>query len=469
MPIERAIIVGSGPNGLTAGIVLARAGWQVTVYEAANTIGGGARTAEITLPGFRHDTCSAVHPMAASSPFFAKLPLQEWGVEWLQPEFALAHPFDTGQSAILTASFSQVAETVGIDGTAWRSLMEPFATRWARLSESILGPIRVPRHPLLMARFGAKAIFSATRLARDHFRGPEAAALFAGIAAHSMIPLERMASSAIGLALGAAGHAVGWPIPRGGSGRISDALASCLRHHGGEIITGHEVEDVDALPPDADIIFDVTPRQLLRIAGHRLPGHYTRALRRYRYGVGVFKIDYALSEPVPWRAEGCRRAGTVHVGGTLEEIADAERACWEGRTTQRPFVLVTQPCVVDDTRAPGGRHTLWAYCHVPHGSGVDMTEWIENQLERFAPGFRDTILARSTMTAAQVEANNANYIGGDINGGVLDLWGIVARPAFRWNPYATPNKRIFICSSSTPPGGGVHGMCGYHAARAILR
>lgn len=469
MPQKDAIVVGAGPNGLAAAIELARAGWPVTIYEAKETVGGGMRTAELTLPGFKHDVCSAIHPLGLSSPFFLSLPLEAFGLKWLQPELPLAHPLDDGSAAVLARSLAETGASLGRDGEAWRRLMQPFVSRWPQLAPDILGPLRLPRHPFLLAWFGLQAIQSARGLARRWFHDFRAQALFAGLAAHVMMPLEQRPTAAFGLVLGAAGHAVGWPLPRGGSQAIADALAAYFRYLGGTIITGHEVQHIDELPSATAVLFDLTPQQVARIAGSRLPDSYVRALRRYRYGSGIFKIDWALSEPVPWRAAACRRAGTVHVGGTLEEITAAEAAVWQGNVGPRPYLLAAQQSLVDDSRAPAGRHTLWAYCHVPAHSDMDMTGRIENQLERFAPGFRDTILARHTMTASQVQQYNANYIGGDINGGVQDLRQLFTRPTISLDPYAMPGRGLFICSASTPPGGGVHGMSGYFAARSVLR
>lgn len=463
-----AIVVGSGPNGLAAAITLAQAGWSVTIYEVRDTVGGGMRTAALTLPGFQHDICSAIHPLGIASPFFSTLPLAQWGLEWLQPELPLAHPFDDGTAAVLARSFTETAESLGGDGEVWQRLMRPFVDEWDALAPDILGPLRFPRHPLLMARFGLPAMQSACRLARK-FGDYRAQGLFAGLAAHSMLPLSQSVTAAFGLVLGVLGHAVGWPLPRGGAQAIADALAGYFRHVGGKIILNHEVRNIDELPSATAVLFDVTPQQIVRIAGHRLPDRYVSTLKAYRYGCGIFKIDWALSEPVPWKATACRRAGTVHLGATLAEIADAESLVWQGQVSQRPYVLVAQQSLTDPTRAPAGHHTLWAYCHVPPHSEIDMTERIENQLERFAPGFRQVVLARHTMTARQVQEYNPNYIGGDINGGVADLRQLFMRPAFSSDPYATPTDGLFICSASTPPGGGVHGLCGYHAAQSVLR
>ncbi len=465
-----AVVVGAGPNGLAAAITLARAGWSVLVFEAGKTVGGGARSAMLTLPEFVHDVCSAIHPLAMASPFFRSLPLADYGLEWIQPSAPLAHPLDDGTVVMLERPVAATAEALGIDAIAYRQLIAPLVACWDELTADLLGPLPLPpRHPLTLARFGLRAIRSAQGLIQSWFRGEHARALFAGMAGHSMLPLDRPLSAAFGLVLGAAGHAMGWPLPRGGAQKIADSLASYLHLLGGEIVTGSPVASIDELPPARAVLFDVTPRQLLHIAGRRLPAGYRRLLKRYRYGPGVFKIDWALDSPIPWTAEGCRRAGTVHLGATFEEIAASEQAVWQGEHPERPFVLLAQPSLFDPTRAPAGKHTAWAYCHVPHGSPVDMTERIEAQVERFAPGFRDCILARHTMSPAELEAYNPNYIGGDINGGVQDLWQHFARPAPRLVPYRTPARGIYICSSSTPPGGGVHGMCGYHAARAVLR
>jgi phytoene dehydrogenase-like protein len=463
-----AVVVGSGPNGLAAAIAIARAGRSVLVLEAAETIGGGTRTAELTLPGFRHDVCSAIHPLVAGSPFLRGLPLDEHGLELVHPEIPLAHPLDGGDAVALTRSIDETADGLGVDAAAYRRLIEPLAETGRALLDDLLGPPRPPRHPLAAARFGVSALRSASGLARARFAGPRARALFVGNAAHSLRPLEERATAAFGLVLLLLGHEVGWPAARGGSQAIADAMASLLRSLGGEIETGTKVRSLDELRGARSVLFDLTPRQIVAIAGTALPDRYRRALGRYRYGAGVFKLDYALDGPVPWSASDCRRAGTVHVGGTLEEIAAAEAEVARGGHPQRPFVLVAQPSTFDAGRAPAGAHTLWAYCHVPNGSRVDMTGPIEDQIERFAPGFRALVRARSALGPADLEAYDANYIGGDINGGAADLRQLLARPTLRASPYTTPNPRLFICSSSTPPGGGVHGMCGWHAAQAAL-
>ena len=466
-----AIVIGSGPNGLAAAIALAQAGRSVCVYEAKETIGGGTRSLALTLPGYLHDVCAAVHPLGLGSPFFRTLPLAQYGLEWIHPPIPLAHPLDDGTAIQLDRSIDATALTLGCDAAAYKQLLVPLLERWDLLAHTFLGPLRWQsmRHPLALAPFGLAAIRSASGLAKSRFRGRHARALFAGLSGHSMLPLEQAPSAAFGLLLAIVGHAIGWPIPRGGSQKIADALAAYLRSLGGEIITGVEVTSIDDLPPARAVLCDITPRQLLRLSGHRLPASYRSSLQRYRYGPGSYKIDLALDGPIPWKAEACRQAGTLHLGGTWPEIALSERQVWKGEHPERPYVLVAQPSLFDETRAPLGKQTVWAYCHVPNGSTVDMTARIEAQIERFAPGFRDRILARHTFNAAELEHYNANYIGGDINGGVQDFWQLFTRPTLRLPPYTTPAKNIYLCSSSTPPGGGVHGMCGYFAAQAVLR
>ena len=465
-----AIVVGSGPNGLSAAITLAQAGRSVVVYEARATIGGGSRSKELTLPGFVHDVCSAIHPLGFGSPFLRTLPLEQYGLHWIHPTTPLAHPLDDGTAMLLERSIEATGATLGSDALAYQKLMSPLVASWNTLAKAFLGPLRPQTffHPFTMARFGLQAIQSPQSLARHTFKEERACALFAGLSAHSMLPLNQSPGAAFGLMLGILGHVVGWPMPQGGSQKIVDALAAYLRSLGGEIIINAEIKSIDALPAARAILFDVTPRQLLRIAGQRLPEGYQRQLRHYRYGPGVFKIDYALDGPVPWKATECLQAGTVHLGGTLPEIATAEYSVSRGEIPEKPFVLIAQQSLFDDTRAPSGKQTLWTYCHVPNGSTVDMTERIEAQIERFAPGFRDRVLARSITTPLDLEHYNANYIGGDINGGIQDLWQLFTRPTIRPVPYATPAHGIYLCSSSTPPGGGVHGMCGYFAAQAAL-
>ncbi len=464
-----AVIVGAGPNGLAAAITLARAGRSVLVIEGKETVGGGTRSCELTLPGFVHDICSAIHPLGVASPFFRDLPLADYGLAWVFPPAALAHPLDDGTAILVERSVAATAAQLGPDAGAYRRLLGALAADWRHVLAEMLGPLRFPRHPLSMVRFGLPALLPAASLARTLFRGERARALFAGMAAHAMLPLTWPGTAAFGLMLGALAHAVGWPMARGGSQAIADALAAHLRRLGGEIVTGRPITAISDLPPAAAVLFDVTPRQLEQIAGGRLPDAYRRKLRGYRYGPGVFKVDYALDGPAPWRAAACLQAGTVHIGGTLDEIAVAEAAIWRGEHPERPYVLFVQQTPFDPTRAPVGQHTAWAYCHVPHGSTMDMTARIEAQIERFAPGFRDRILARSTRHAAAMEAYNPNYIGGDINGGVQDLRQLFTRPVARLDPYTTPVKGLYLCSSSTPPGGGVHGMCGYWAAQSALR
>lgn len=468
--IYDAVVVGSGPNGLAAAITLAQHGKSVVVFEAQDTIGGGSRTKELTLPGFQHDVCSAIHPLGVASPFFRALPLEQYGLQWIEPDASLAHPLDDGTAVILQRSLKETGETLGRDSKAYSALMSPFVNSWQDLIDALLGPLRPQSflHPLLLARFGLQAIRSARSVTQQHFKGERASAIFAGMAAHSFLPLEQSISAAFGLMLGVTGHAVGWPLPRGGSQHIVDALASYLQTLGGEIVTGVEVKSIEELPAARAILFDVTPRQLVRIAGSALPNSYKNALQRYRYGPGVFKIDYALDGPIPWRAVECSSAGTVHLGGTFDQIALSERQVRQGQPPENPFVLLAQQSLFDATRAPEGKHTVWAYCHVPNGSTFDMTERVEAQIERFAPGFRDRILAKHIMAPKDIEHYNANYVGGDINGGMADLLQFFTRPTIRVNPYTTPNKRIYLCSSSTPPSGGVHGMCGYYAAKAAL-
>jgi phytoene dehydrogenase-like protein len=462
------VVVGSGPNGLAAAVALARSGWSVLVREAHEVVGGGLRSAELTLPGFVHDICSAVHPLAVASPFFRTLPLAEYGLEWVHPSAPLAHPFDDATLALVERSVDATGATLGADADAYRCLVDRFVAVWPALMEDVLAPLRLPRRPMLLARFGLRGLQSAHGLARRTFREERARALFAGIAAHSTVSLTRSPTAAFGLLLSIAGHAVGWPVARGGSQRIADALSSYLRSLGGEIVTGAPVETIDELPTARAVLLDLTPRQILPIAGHRLPSRYRRALERYRYGVGAFKIDWALDGPIPWTAPECLRAGTVHLGGTLAELTAAESAPWRGKHPDRPFVLLGQPSLFDPSRAPVGKHIAWAYSHVPHGSVFDMTSRIEDQVERFAPGFRERILARHVMPPAALERHDANLVGGDISGGVMDLGQLFFRPTVSLTPYATPVKGLYICSSSTPPGGAVHGMCGYYAARAVL-
>lgn len=439
------------------------------MLEAEDTIGGGCRSAELTLPGFVHDICSTIHPLASASPFFASLRLHENGLEWVHPVAPLAHPLEDGRVAVLHRSVEETAKTLGPDERAYRTLMRPLVDRGDKLTVDLLGQYRVPRHPLVFARFGLEAIRSASSLARARFEGETARALLAGVAAHSARPLDRAATAGVGLALGLFGHLVGWPVARGGSQRIADSLTSHLRSLGGEILTGKPVASIDDLPVASTVLLDVTPRQLAQIGESRLPVSYRRNLERFRYGPGVFKVDWALDAPIPWSAKECSLAATVHLGGTLDEIESSEAAVWKGDHPERPFIILAQQSLFDASRAPAGKHTAWAYCRVPNASTFDMTERIEAQVERFAPGFRDVVLARNVMTPADMERHNANYIGGDITGGVQDLRQLFARPSLRPVPYSTPAKGIYLCSASTPPGAGVHGMCGHFAALAALR
>ncbi len=465
-----AAVIGSGPNGLAAAIVLARAGLRVRVHEAQPTFGGGLRSAELTLPGFVHDVCSAIHPLGAASPVFTELRLDEHGLEWLHPDIDVAHPLDDGTAVTLVRSLEETAAGLGVDGAAYRRMIAPLATRARDLLDDVLQPLtRIPRHPLLLARFGMRAALPVTVLARNAFEGERARALFAGLAAHSFLSLDAPFTGTFALLFAVTGHASGWPLARGGSQRIADALVAKLRSLGGELVVGDRVGALEQLGPARAFLFDTSPWGLERIAGDKLPSGYRKRLRGYRRGPGIFKLDYALSGPVPWRAPECRRAGTVHLGGTLAEIAASEDAVMRGEHPERPFVLVAQQSLFDPTRAPAGKQTLWAYCHVPNGSTLDMTSRIEAQLERFAPGFRELVLARTVTTTRDAEAHNENYVDGDIGGGANDGLQLFARPVMSFDPYATPAQGIYLCSASTPPGAGVHGMCGLNAARSALR
>ena len=465
-----AVVVGAGPNGLAAAIHLARAGRSVRLYEAADTVGGGLRSAELTLPGFVHDVCSAAHPFGIASPFFRSLDLARHGLEWVHPEAPLAHALTPDRSVILERDLAVMEETLGRDGAAWSRLFGPLAREWERLVPSLLRPVlRPPRHPVLMARFGLPALLPAASLAHIAFREPPARALLAGMSAHAMLGLRQPLTASFGLVIGLLAHSVGWPFVRGGSGRIAAALEAEARSLGVEIVTGHRVDRLADLPAARAVLLDLTPRQVVAIAGDRLPGRYGRQLERFRYGPGVFKIDWALDGPIPWRDPATARAGTVHLGGSMADVVAAEDTAGRGRHADRPFVLLVQPSIADPSRAPAGKHTAWAYCHVPHGSAVDLTQAIEDQVERYAPGFRDAVLARATKDAPAMEAWDANYVGGDINGGIQDWRQLIFRPVVRWNPYTTPDPGLYLCSSSTPPGGGVHGMSGMLAANQALR
>jgi len=467
--VPDAIVVGSGPNGLAAAVVLARTGLSVEVYEGATTPGGGCRTDELTLPGFRHDVCSAVHPLLIASPFFRGVDLAARGVELCTPRVAFAHPLDGGRAAALVSSVDETAETLGADAATYRRLFTPLVRDIDKILPTVLAPMfrSIPPHPLAMARFGTTGLLPAHRIAR-RFKTEEGRAIVAGAAAHSMLPLTAPLTGSFGLLFMMVAHALGWPVVAGGSEHIIGALCAELDSLGGRVVTDHRVESLDELPKARAVLLDVSPRQFQDLAGARLPKRGRRALERFRYGPGVCKVDWALSGPVPWEAAVCRDAGTVHVCGPLEEVELSEADVNAGRHAERPFCLIAQPGVVDPSRAPGGQQTLWGYCHVPAGSTTDMTEAIEAQIERFAPGFKDLVLARSTMTAVDMEAYNPNYIGGDINGGISDLRQTILRPTPRWNPYRTALRGVYLCSASTPPGGGVHGMCGLGAARAAL-
>jgi len=464
-----AIVVGAGPNGLAAAIVLAQAGCSVLLVEASDTIGGGTRTKELTLAGYKHDVCSAIHPLGVASPFLSQLPLADYGLEWIFPQASAAHPLDNGDAVMVFQDIERTASELGADEMLYTRIIGGLSGRYAGLLADYLAPLGIPQHPISFSLFGLMALMPASLFARGVFREERTRAMFAGMAAHSIQPLERPATAAFGLMLLMLAHAVGWAMAKGGSHQITLAMGKYFESLGGEITTDYHVTNLKALPSAKKILFDVTPHQLIAIAGDSLPAAYRNRLKKYRYGPGVFKIDYALSEPAPWANPRLRAAATVHLGNTLAEIALSERQCTTGIHAAKPYVLYVQPSQFDATRAPAGKHTAWAYCHVPHGSSQDMTAAIEGQIERYAPGFRDCVLARHTMTATHMESYNPNYIGGDINGGVQDLRQLFTRPVMRWSPYTTPNPAILLCSSSTPPGGGVHGMCGYHAAQAALK
>jgi phytoene dehydrogenase-like protein len=467
LPQAEAIVVGSGPNGLAAAIRMAQAGKRVVVLEAANTPGGGVHSAELTLPGYVHDVCSSVYAMVVCSPFLSQLPLKEQGLEWAFPAVPLAHPLDDGTAVMLHQSLDETVQSLGRDGGGYRRLMGELVSRWQDLMHNAFAPPGIPRNPLFFARFGLKALRPATSLAKAYFKTERGRALFAGLGAHSMLPLEKLTTSAVALVLAVAGHAVGWPFARGGSQQLTAALVKYLESLGGRVITKCNVESLDNLPPARTVLLDVTPRQLIRMAGGKLPATYRKKLERFKYGPGVYKIDWALHQPVPWRAKVCAQAGTVHLGGTLEEISESEQRPWRGEAPERPYVLFTQASLFDSTRAPAGKHTAWGYCHVPNGFNGSATKAIENQVERFAPGFRDCIAARSILGPAELEQRNPNLIGGDIGGGAGYLSQMFLRPTA--SLYKTPLEGVYLCSSSTPPAPGVHGMCGYFAAEAALK
>lgn len=464
-----AVVVGAGPNGLVAAIELARAGVDVLVVEAADTPGGGVRTAELTLPGFRHDICSGVHPLAVAAPALRDLPLEQHGLEWVHAPLCVAHPLDDRPAAALAHSLDETVALLGEDGAAWRSLVQPFVERWDDLAYDVLRPLRVPRHPVLTGRFGLHALRSAHEFAHARFRAPQTRALVAGLAGHGMLPLEQAATAAIGLVLGITAHVGGWPVPRGGAAALTNALVRLLGAHGGRVECGRRIRTLDDVPHTRAILLDLTAGPALEVAGERFPAWFRRRLQRIRPGAAAFKVDYALDAPIPWRDAACRRAMVVHVGGTIAEVAAAERAVWAGRAADAPFLLVSQPSLFDASRASAGAHTAWAYAHVPNGFAGDITDRIEDQLERFAPGFRDVVRQRAVLTPAWLERHNPNLAGGDINGGAPDLRQTLLRPAGRWQAYATPAPDIYLCSAATPPGGGVHGMCGRNAARVALR
>ena len=463
------VIIGSGPNGLSAGIYLVQKGLKVLIIEASATVGGGTRTAELTLPGFHHDVCSAVHPMGVLSPYFQQLDLEQYGLEWVYPNVSVAHPLDKEDAVILSKSVVQTASNLGEDAEAYTRLIQPLASRIDWLLEDSLKPLGIPKHPFFLANFGLKAGLPSTIFNKLFFKENRAKALFAGCAGHSVLPLENWFTSALGLVFLASGHAVDWPIAKGGSQSIADALLNCFQVDGGEIVFSKHVKSMKELPPSKAYLFDTDPLQVATIAETELPNRYVKRLRKYNYGMGTFKIDYALSEAITWRDKRCLEASTVHLGGCHEEIAESERAAWHDKHSDSPFVILAQQSQFDKTRSPKGQHTCWAYCHVPLGSERDMSLEIENQIERFAPGFRDVILAKSSMTAHSFSKYNLNYVGGAVTGGAADITQLFTRPVARLNPYSTPNPKIFMCSASTPPGGGVHGMCGYWAAKSVFK
>ncbi len=463
-----AVIIGSGPNGLAAAIKLAQENLSVLVIEASDSIGGGTRNAELTLPGFNHDVCSAVHPMGYLSPYFSQLPLSEHGLEWIHPPISVAHPLDNKDAVFLEKSIEKTAEQLGSDAKKWQRLISPFLKNPKTLMTDLMGPLSIPTDPFTMARFGFYGIRSAKGMAKL-FKDDKARALFAGCAAHSILPLAKMPSAAIGLIFSITGHLVEWPVAKGGSSAITNALASYFKSLGGTIETNRPIKSLAEFPEKSKIIFDTSPNQLIEVAGNNLPANYLNRLSKFRYGPATFKMDWALSEKIPWANERCKLASTVHIGGKFEEIEISEAASSNGKIPEKPYLIVCQQSNFDDTRAPAGKHTGYAYCHVPNGCDVDMTNRIENQIARFAPGFKDTILKRHKFTPVNFENYNSNYVGGAITGGSSDLGQLFTRPVFRLNPYTTPNPRIFICSASTPPGGGVHGMCGYYAAKAVLK
>ncbi len=465
-----AIIIGSGPNGLSAGIALAQKGLSVKIFETSDVIGGGARTKELTLPGFHHDVCSAIHPMAVGSPFLKTLPLEDFGLKWIYPEYPLAHPLDNEPAVILRRSLDDTAKELGKDEKAYKNLFIPFVKRWEELAPEILSPFNsIPSSPVLMAQFGLKSLRSACSLANNQFQTERAKALFAGLAAHSLLSLDEISTAAIALVLGSIGHVKGWPMPRGGSQELSSAMGKYFKNSGGEIETNAHISELRQLPKSKVVLFNNTPQQIIEIAKNKLPPAYTKKLKKYKYGAGVFKMDIALDGPVPWNDPQIAEAGTVHLGGSLKEIARSEQMIANNNHPEKPYILLAQQSMFDDTRAPEGKHTVWAYCHVPNDSTKDMSEPILAQIERFAPGFRDLILAKHTMNTHELHTYNPNYIGGDINGGSQNITQLFTRPVGLFDPYHIPDTNLYIASASTPPGGGVHGMCGYHAAQSVLK
>ncbi len=464
-----AAIIGSGPNGLAAGILLLKAGLSVVILEAGDKIGGGTRTSELTIPGYLHDVCSAVHPLGAGSPLFQKLPLSEYGLKWIFPQKSVVHPFEDGTASYISLSIDETAESLKADADTYKKLMIPLMENSDVLIKDIFSPLSFPSDVISMIRFGAKAFHPAYKFAFRRFRGNEARSLFAGLSAHSSLSLDKMFTSAFGLILGITGHKPGWPVPAGGSQKIADALSGYFKSLGGKIITECVVDNLSDIPESGIKVFDLTPEQILKIIGNKLPAGYTRRLKKYRYGPGVFKIDYALSHPIPFKSKECSESAAIHIGGEVDEIYLSEYQVWQGKNPDKPFIIFVQPSLFDKTRAPEEKHTAWAYCHVPNGSIEDMTDRIENQIERFAPGFRDIVIARNKMNTGDLQSYNANYVGGDINGGVQDWKQLISRPVLSLSPYSIPLKGYYICSSSTPPGGGVHGMCGYNAVKQILK
>ncbi|HEY2349068.1 MAG TPA: NAD(P)/FAD-dependent oxidoreductase [Puia sp.] len=464
-----AVVVGSGPNGLSAAITLQKSGLKILLIEADSTLGGNMRSAELTLPGFTHDIGAAIHPMAASSPFFSSLPLNEFGLEYIFPKYAVAHPFDDGSASWLECSLQKTASALGNDGESYTKLFSRLLSEWHLIESDVLGPLRIPRHPLAMANFGMSALLPANTLCRKYFKDEKAKGLFAGTAAHGFLPFSKIASSAAGLVLMIQGHLKGWPIIKGGSQKLADALAAYFVSIGGQIQTGFRIEKLNDLPSARAFVLDLSPKQILRIAGNEFSSSYRSQLEEYRYGMGVYKIDWALDAPIPFRAAPCGQAGTIHLGNSYKEIALSEQITSKGEHPEKPFVLLAQQSIFDPTRAPTGKHTAWAYCHVPNGSVRDMRATIEKQVERFAPGFRERILAVHTMDTNAMEEYNPNNVGGSINGGEQDIRQLFTRPALRLSPYRTPAKSIYLCSASTPPGGGVHGMCGYQSAKCVLK